>query len=648
MKRSPVWQFFEKNEVGGVCRLQGCNKQLYRKKDSGSTKQFWDHLYHGHRSLYTMIKEGHALQNIASAGLGEVVDCSTEDVVEQVRAQARESMLETAFQREALAKENIERCRNTHALRVIIQNNLPFSIVEEESFRELVEKAYPGAGKPLPHSNYFASTLLEESAKKVLNAAVEQLQNSYFAITCNYWTKDGSSLLNITAHTITAEFKRRNALLAAVPCEEVCQNAENMAFLMRSVFQQHSIPDENIVAIVRDGAPNMEKTVELLGRDQLSFQCAALALHNQITQCFSEASSVKDIIRKCRSLVNYLHRSVYASNQLKKELKDCNMTVGLPCQDVLAMWSSTYHMVQSVLQITPVLTNVKQKVMGIGSTERFPEQLSFYETKAAEELCRVLKVLETQSLMLYREDATCSLYIPVFAAMQNFLCKAKRDSQYAHIRDFLDLMFTKGEQILQWARSKDILKISMFADPRFVGCQYFHEEDWVGIRRKFENFVVEHLRREAPESEKQADVPGSFSAFSRIGSSQSEQMQNACQSGLGNDILQYRNGSRGMEVNEDTVDSSCGLDLFADARRCGSQSQISGYSMRIRRNIEYETRRFIDEANLSVYGDLFQWYRENSPSFPLMSRVARLLFSIPPATITSEVGGKYGSTESPA
>lgn len=40
MKRSPVWQFFEKNEIGAVCRLQGCNKQLYQKKDFGSTKVF--------------------------------------------------------------------------------------------------------------------------------------------------------------------------------------------------------------------------------------------------------------------------------------------------------------------------------------------------------------------------------------------------------------------------------------------------------------------------------------------------------------------------------------------------------------------------------------------------------------------------------
>ncbi|VDD89957.1 unnamed protein product [Enterobius vermicularis] len=138
MGRSVVWNYFQKNEYGAVCEIKGCKKQLRRKKGSGSTKQFWDHLKHCHHLIYeTLQKDEKAGKNPNDMERREsemeMIGPGPSQVCEQITLEG------------CLNRGCEKKLRNVPSLKITVESNMLFSYIDAKALKELLEKAYPGS-----------------------------------------------------------------------------------------------------------------------------------------------------------------------------------------------------------------------------------------------------------------------------------------------------------------------------------------------------------------------------------------------------------------------------------------------------------------------------------------------------------------------
>ena len=97
---------------------------------------------------------------------------------------------------------------------MIAQDSHPFSIVDDDGFRSLLDALQPRY--IILSRKYFSESImlkLFEDMKSVVDTEISAV--SHFSLTTDKWTTylNSSSLLSLTAHWLNNSFEQRSALL---------------------------------------------------------------------------------------------------------------------------------------------------------------------------------------------------------------------------------------------------------------------------------------------------------------------------------------------------------------------------------------------------------------------------------------------------
>ncbi|XP_067319351.1 zinc finger BED domain-containing protein 4-like [Anolis sagrei] len=235
----------------------------------------------------------------------------------------------------------------------------PFRMVEREGFRRLMALAFPHY--KIPTGAIFSQNIipaLHEGCKERLVKFLHSAQGSCIHFTSDVWSSlgGGHSYLSLTAHWWEKEGSlepgHRWALLAMEVVgkdhnpDTICQYLEAM---MRE-WMQHRQENMKTGFMVTDAGKNMIRAVESVGFTNVS--CMAQLLHNTVKDGFKSPEGqnpnhISQLMERCRKIAGYFHQSSKAAQQLpdRQTLPQHNLL-----QDVSTCWSSTYEMLQRMVE----------------------------------------------------------------------------------------------------------------------------------------------------------------------------------------------------------------------------------------------------------------------------------------------------------
>ena len=195
-------------------------------------------------------------------------------------------------------------------LKMIVKDMQPFSIVEDEGFREFLAALDPSFSLPS------RTTLTKELLPDMYNTTVIRLKEALktaeaIALTTDGWTSmTTESYIAVTAHYITSDFKMNSCLLECFKYGER-HTAENLSTELQRCINEWGL-EGRIQAVVTDSAANVTAAVRLTGLTHIF--CFAHML-NLIVQ--NGIKAIKPMQNKVKNIVQYFHRSTVAAEKLK-------------------------------------------------------------------------------------------------------------------------------------------------------------------------------------------------------------------------------------------------------------------------------------------------------------------------------------------
>lgn len=150
----------------------------------------------------------------------------------------------------------VNRANLTNAvIRLVVNQELPVSLVDAPSFRELLSWINPAVAPILSKQTAITDGIVSQFrlARNRLTALFASVE--YISITCDAWTSPSSiPMLGITAHWMTDEFLMRSVVLALKEIDGA-HTGKNMAVLIKHTLDQFSITDK-LYCITADNTSN--------------------------------------------------------------------------------------------------------------------------------------------------------------------------------------------------------------------------------------------------------------------------------------------------------------------------------------------------------------------------------------------------------
>jgi hypothetical protein len=229
-------------------------------------------------------------------------------------------------------------------IKLIASDYLPFSLVENEHFKEFVKMLNPSY--ILPSRKTASQSLLHQVYTRLVEAVKGEIATATaVTVTTDSWTSvSGDCYLALTVHFINDECELRSFLLECFQYNEK-HTAENLAAETKRILTEWSIYNK-VVALVTDNAANMSATARLGGWKHLP--CFAHSL-NLIVQ--AGLKKVQDTHIKVKAIVEFFKRSPQAAAKLRAVETQLGCQQLNVKQDMPVRWNSTKDMFERILQI---------------------------------------------------------------------------------------------------------------------------------------------------------------------------------------------------------------------------------------------------------------------------------------------------------
>jgi hypothetical protein len=253
----------------------------------------------------------------------------------------------------------------TRLVHWIAASHVPFSKVEDETFRQLLNEFHPSASDFVPTADTIKSSLMSKYRQKKMELS-KALVASKAIIHLAYdgWTSPNRlGLLTIVGHWIDDDLIQRRALLGMREADGR-HTGENLGELVGQVLNELGLPDKQIGYHMLDNASNNDTTVQYLEDDdwkEKRLRCLGHILHLTATALITAACDSKSrpgeercaVLSKVRWLVNWVNNSTLYT----KIWKDTE-AVSMLLSDNKTRWSSVDTMIGSLLNNKDAFNNL--------------------------------------------------------------------------------------------------------------------------------------------------------------------------------------------------------------------------------------------------------------------------------------------------
>ena len=238
----------------------------------------------------------------------------------------------------------------------IIQNLLPFRIVEDDSFVDLINFLDPRY--TIPSRAYFTKEILPKLYNEAKAKVVDDLARAeVVSLTTDAWSSRATqSYITTTAQFIDVDWKLIEYVLETVHVPE-SHTAEKLAEVLMNTTTKWKTMRPGLNPVVTDNTAVMPLAVSKTECDWLG--CFAHIL-NLVAQKGLEVSGMKKLLAKIKRIVLYFHKSNIAANELKEKQVQLKMA-STPSKakklimEVKTRWNSSYDMLVSYLDLEPAV-----------------------------------------------------------------------------------------------------------------------------------------------------------------------------------------------------------------------------------------------------------------------------------------------------
>ena len=235
----------------------------------------------------------------------------------------------------------------------LVENLVPFSTVESESFINLMKHLDPkfNVGTRKTYSDVIIPKMYAGVREKV-DTKIKPLEA--VACTTDGWTSIATeSYITLTCHFIDNKWDMNSVCLQTRHHPE-SHTAENLKEILEGAFSEWKMSEKWITGVI-DNARNMVNVWHLMGKPHML--CFGHTLNLSVKKGLS-LDGVGEVLGKCRRLVSHFNHS----NLQKQALKNKQLQLGIPVkslkQDVETRWNSTYDMLESILKNDEALSGV--------------------------------------------------------------------------------------------------------------------------------------------------------------------------------------------------------------------------------------------------------------------------------------------------
>jgi len=342
-------------------------------------------------------------------------------------------------------------------IRMIVKEYYPFSIVEDNEFKKLINMLNPGYS--LPSRKTLSVSLLPVLYNKISEEIKLDINVNaqYVSLTTDAWTSlKNESYMAVTVHFIDKSCELKSYLLQCAKFPER-HTSENIKNALLNIVKDWGLQNK-VAACTTDNAANVTAAIRLCDWRHLS--CFAHSLNLVVQSSLQEINGTRE---KVKSIVEYFKRSTVASEKLNQMQQQLGYSpVRSMIQDVVTRWNSTFFMFQRFLELkTPLLSALADL--------NHNNDLTSNDWEIITKSCDILKRFNEITIEMSSEKSvTISKTVLFSQALCNY-CN-KLNSQYQtipEIKNFIQKLSEQVDKKFKQAEKQILLAEATFLDPRF-------------------------------------------------------------------------------------------------------------------------------------------------------------------------------------
>ena len=356
---------------------------------------------------------------------------------------------------------------------MIIKDYIPLSIVESESFVNLMQIVAPDY--KVPSRNTVKSRLIKRYDDERDSLVKELNSVQSVSLTTDTWTSNATeSYITVTEHHITDDWEMQSNVLMtrAMPERHTGENLANKLLDCASEFEL----ENKVESVVHDNARNMQSASDKC-EDWGDIGCFGHTLQLCVKPAL-ELQNVSKIVSKCRKLVGHFKHATTLTAEMRNRQKLLGVSEHELIQDVPTRWNSTHLMLERLCEQRRVITDIllDDKFTKKGDTHLL---LKDHEWEVISDLVNVLKdFTKVTAYMSTETNVSCSQIYPIVCGLLNTSLRIENsDSQLVRkvketIADELNRRYqpTSSEIFGSTAAFSTIL------DPRYKRLPFFNSE----------------------------------------------------------------------------------------------------------------------------------------------------------------------------
>ena len=296
---------------------------------------------------------------------------------------------------------------------MICKDNQPFSIVEDDGFKKLIEHLEPRY--TMPTRKHMANFVIPELFREVEARVKVQLQEAEsVAITTDLWTSTAcDDYLSVTVHFIDNNFQLRHICIEVIPFEEVSHTGANISQFLTKTLQSWNLLHK-LVAVIHDNGRNVVNAMNLGNFPHLS--CLAHTFQLVVKDGVLSSKNIQNLIALCRKLVGSFKHSSKSTKILKAAQQHLSLPQHRLIQDEPTRWNSTMHMLQR-------LQEQKRAIIFASADLNLAVQLTTSQWLLTDDLIKILTIFDQATFTVSSSSVTVSEVIPIVNSVISALGK---------------------------------------------------------------------------------------------------------------------------------------------------------------------------------------------------------------------------------